>query len=237
MVAEKLDPSDHPIQTKRQVRLIFSETCRQQTTVTPPERGVQTEIVELDPGEATRDLGAPVMPLPAQLGAGVRLAALRAHRAFQTETIELDPGEATRDPGAPAMPLSARVEVGMSLAALRAHRAFKTPNRRRVVVSMRSTTPLGTASAVPQTSLGPSLAPESPACLEEGRELGHARGPPTGCPTSPREGGSEGRKRRRRGTRGKGRACRTPRPQPPASGAETRPSFCATGNLSPIRWI
>ena len=232
MVAEKLDPSDHPTQTKRQVQLTFSETCRQ-TTVTLPERGVQTETIELDPGEAARDLGAPVVPLPAQVGAGVRLAALRAHRAFQTETIELDPGEATRDLGAPAMPLSARVEVGMSLAALRAHRAFKTPNRRRVVVSMRSTTPLGTASAVPQTSLGPSLAPESPACLEEGRELGHARGPPTGCPMSPREGGPEGRKRRRRGTRGKGRACRTPRPVSMTHGAEDLMPGPRGGMLTP----
>ena len=178
MVAEKLDPSDHPTQTKRQVRLNFSEVCRQQTTVTPPERGVQTETTE--PG----------------------------------------PGAATRDPGAPVAPFSARVEAGMSLAALRAHRAFKTPNRRRVVVSMRSGTSPGTVSAVTRTSSGPSstserstcLASERSACLGKGRELGYAREPPTGCPTSLREEGYGGPKRRRRGTRGKGRACRTPRP-------------------------
>ena len=170
MVAEKLDPSDHPTQTKRQVRLNFSEVCRQQTTVTPPERGVQTETTE--PG----------------------------------------PGAATRDPGAPVAPLSARVEAGMSLAALRVHHAFKTPNRRRVVVSMRSGTSPGTVSAVTRTSSGPSSTSERSACLGKGRELGYAREPPTGCPTSLREEGYGGPKRRRRGTRGKGRACRTPRP-------------------------
>ena len=191
MVAKKLDPSDHPTQTKRQVRLIFSETCRQQTTVTPPERGVQTETVE--PG----------------------------------------PGTATRGPEAPVAPLSARVEAGMSLAALRVHHAFKTPNRRRVVVSMRPGTSPGTALAVTRASLGPSSMSGRSACLGKGRELGYTKGPPTGCPTSLREEGYGGPKRRRRGTRGKGRACRTPRPTSMTHGAEDLLPGPRGGRLTP----
>ena len=84
MVAKTLDPPDHPTQTKRQVQLTFSETCRQ-TTVTLPGRGVQPETTESGTGGAAHDPETPVMmPLTARLEVGMSLAALRVHQAFKT---------------------------------------------------------------------------------------------------------------------------------------------------------